>query len=245
MHTTSRVVICFFVGLIAGAAATVPGVLWFLRSETGSQVLRQYVAPPPKWPSVLSEATPTQVPGVLPTNTTNATTSPILVPKAFASAEYHTAINATIATFDQMQNTYTHLLPNLVRINNKSLTGDYSNFFDLIVEAKLDVSYEKDLTAQLAQNITALSAANQNTTDVVTRSSTQTLVSQGTALQTASSAFLETLSGVLSGSVPTQQQITDLNVQASAYATAATTFAATAKDLLIHFGLKPTGTTQQ
>lgn len=243
MHTTSRVVICFFVGLIAGAAATVPGVLWFLRSETGSQVLRQYVAPPPKWPSVLSESTPTQVPTVVP-NTTNATTSPILVPKAFASAEYHTAINATIATFDQMQNTYTRLLPNLVRINNKSLTGDYSNFFDLVVEAKLDVSYEKDLTAKLAQNITALSAANQTTTDVVTRSSTQTLVSQGTALQTASSAFLQTLSGVLSGSVPTQQQITDLNAQASAYATAATTFAGTAKDLLIHFGMKPAGATQ-
>lgn len=239
MHTTSRVIICFVVGLIAGAAATVPAVLWFLRSETGSQVLRQYVAPPPKWPSVLSEATPTQTPTV--STATAATTSTILVPKSFAGPEYYTAINATISTFDQMQNTYTHLLPNLVRINNKSLTGDYSNFFDLVVEAKLDVSYEKDLTAKLAQNITALSAANQTATDVVTRSSTQTLVSQGRALQAASEAFLQTLSGVLSGSVPSQQQITDLNAQATAYATAATTFAATAKDLLIHFGLKPVG----
>lgn len=238
MHTTFRVILCFLIGLIAGVAATVPAMLWFLRSETGSQVLRQYVAPPPQWPSVLSEATPTQTPTV---TDAAATTSTILVPKAFAGPEYYTAINATVATFDKMQNTYTHLLPNLVRINNKSLTGDYSNFFDLIVEAKLDVSYGKSLTTELAQNLTALSAANQSSTDAVTRSTTQTLVSQGTALQSASQAFLQTLEGVLSGSVPSQKQITDLNTQATAYATAATTFTATAKDLLIHFGLKPVG----
>ena len=138
---------------------------------------------------------------------------------------------------------YGQLLPLLLTINNKSLTHDYTNFFDLIAQSKLLIAQEKTLTIQFSQAISALASANQVTTDATTKSQTLTLVSQGGALASASQAFLSTMDQVLSGSVPSAEQIATLNTQAQGFGAAVTQFSTTAREIFVRFGQVSTTTT--
>ena len=237
MHTSQSLILWSIVSFFIGAAVTVPALFWFLRTDPGSQLLRAYIVPPPTWPTVVTDTTQAPLPATL-----TSTTTPVVVavPKTYATKSYSDAINSVVQNFNAVDDSYGRLVPLLLTINNKSLAHDYSNFFDLIVQAKALVSQTQSLTVTFSQSISSLSSANQQTSDATTKSQTFQLVSDGSALGSASQTFLTTVNDVLSGSVPSGQQIQTLNDQAKSLGDALTKFNTTAKSILSRFGVAST-----
>lgn len=232
MHMTiARILGAFLLGLLVGAAAGAVGLVLFLRTDAGAGVIAQYIATQPQWPSIApaQSASTTQAVQQFVSGAAN-----IPVPKAYASAEYTLALNATLRSTALIAASSTELAQVLLTINNKSLQHDYSGFFDLIVQAKAQVATQHERVAVLGQDLTALGAANQSTTDATTKSQTTELIAQGQALQAALQAYTDTLDQLLSGSVPTPAQIQSVQDQATALQSVALSFAAASKALEQH-----------
>lgn len=231
MHmATARTIGIFVLGLVVGVAVGAVGLVAFLRTDAGAGVIAQYVATQPQWPN----ASPVSQ---LPATTTAAVQqfisgqANIIVPKAYATAQYTVALNSSLRTVGAIAASSTQLSNLLITINNQSLAHDYNGFFDLIIQAKALVSVQKIRVAKLGQELTALSVANQQTSDPTTKADTLDLVSKGQSLQTQLSSYTASLEQLLSGSVPSASQIDDLKNQATDLESRATDFANSAKTI--------------
>lgn len=220
--SSTRIVGVFLLGLFVGAAAGSVGMIFFLRSDVGAGVIAQYISTQPQWPDIAPQQSASTTEAIQQFVSGRAN---IPVPKSYASATYTTALNATLRETALIAASSTELAQLLLTINNKSLQHDYTGFFDLIVQAKAQVGIQSSRVARLGQDITALNVANQNTSDPRTKSQTIDLVKQGQSLQTALQSYTDTLNQMLSGSVPTAEQVQSLKDQATTLEPLATNFA--------------------
>ena len=197
-----RNAIFLILGIVIGAAVSIPAFLWFLRTDAGNAVLRSYVVSTPAWPDV-------QVINLSPGDVQKlpSASSTIPVPKAYANAAYYAAINASMGSLADFTASYKKLVTLLTEINAKSLRGDFNGFFDLITSAKNEIASEKRFNDEFSQHLAELSAANQTSADAATKSLTLLLIPSGTALHAAIAANLDAINIILSGSVPTAAQL--------------------------------------
>lgn len=233
MHISLRYTVFFIVGALIGIALGAVGMVLFLRTDAGKVVIQQYVATQPQWPSIApgqSASTTELIQNFL----SGAMTVP--VPKAYATVAYAEALNAALRDVAVVAASSTELSNVLIQINNKSLARDFSGFFDLIVKAKLMVAAQQSAVQSFGQDLSKLAAANQLSTDAVTKARTQDLLTKGTAFQKALQTYLDSLNLLLSGSVPTASQISDIKTQSASLETLGVDFSLAAKTLEEHFG---------
>jgi len=243
-----RYVLLFIAGALLGAIAAVPGTFLFLRTDLGNQLLRTYVVPPPQWPNVdLSNTAPSSTvyaPVQPAPQQANGTSTVVVVnvPPADAGQQYSVAINQLVRSFQDIGTTYEQLVPVLTTLNRKSLAGDYTNFFNVVVQAKSLLAQDELNLAQFGQHLTELAAANNTTPDAVTKSLTQDLLAKGAAEQSAFGDYFTALDQLLSGPPPTASQLSDVYAKAAVAESATTAFGAATQALFSHFaGKAPAG----
>jgi hypothetical protein len=204
-HTLSLVI----VGALAGALLLLGAEFFLLRTSFVQGFLRSYFASI-QTAALPADTTNTEVPHV-PLLTTASTT--IAVPKAYANQAYFDALNSVVATYNNIIATAAQLAPVMLQINTQATSGNYAGIIDLAVKAKILLAQETSYTASFAQYLTALSVANQATQDAQTKSLTDTLLDLGQRSQSDLSVYFQLLNGLLSGSVPTQEQIQKTTTQ--------------------------------
>jgi len=229
-----RSTLLFLAGAIVGVLLGIPAFVLFLRTDAGASVVRSYVVNVPKWPDIAAQ-------GVTQADIdrlSSASSTEVQVPAVYATQEYHAALNASLQDIASIGSSYTRLVSLLGEINEKSLKGDFSGFFDLVVEAKTELLAQRQSNTDLLRDISDLASANQNTKDAVTKSQTAQLVTAGTALSTAVRANIEAIDAVLEGSVPTTAQIDAMNSTALEAKTALEAFFTALQPIKERFKLK-------
>ena len=238
MHSAVKTILLLLIGMLVGAALTVPALVLFLRTDPGGYLLRTYVMTLPQWPDVNTNdiSLPvSQTPATTTAQTTATTSTDIAVPKAYATAGYHTALNALAKDVKSFGASYVMLVPVLTTINANSLSHNYNGFFDLIVQAKGMVADEQNDVNNMTVDLNALSSANLDTTDAQTKTMTDSLIAAGGAYRDALVVYVASLNKLLSGSAPTEQQLIDINTQAGAVQSDAQVFDTQAQSLFAHF----------
>lgn len=219
MHSGLKTFFIFLIGIVVGVGASVLSVLFLFNSTAGQNLVQSYIVSQEKWPDInaqLSQSVP--VSGSTAGTSTPRTPEQILntpitiaAPKAYASQAYVTALTSTVSDLQALATSTNQLGPLLVSMNAKSLSGDFSGFFNLVVQAKVLVAQQKQIAASYAQHLTALTAANQQTPDAITKSMTLTLISAATPIQSDLVSYTGFLDQLLSGSVPSPDVVTGLN----------------------------------
>lgn len=229
MHSALRPIAWFVIGLIVGVAATIPAFLFYLRTESGNTIVRNYLASPPQWAGVdLSKA-------ALPLGTAVPDVS-LLVPKEDASREYANALTGAVGSINTIGSLYAELLPVFQEINTKAVSRNYGNFFALVLKAQGLLDKQKGQASVFAQNINKLSAANQSTTDTVTKSLTQDFITKGTAVHAALETYLASLELLISGPLPTEEQLSQVFAEGAAVDSASRAFNGAAQTLFAQLG---------
>jgi hypothetical protein len=226
-----RNILILLLGIVLGAMAAVPSMLFFLRSDAGLSVLRAYVAPQPEWPDVnVSSASNTS-------EVTKLASGAIVVgvPKIYAGAEYANAFNGVLREVATIATSSEKLVTLLTAINAKSLARDYNGLFDLVVEAKGFIAQQKASVGRFSQQLTALSAANQTTPDTQTKSLTQDFYNKGLAFQSSLEAYITALDGLLSGAIPTAAQMKDVETKVADTTQKGLAFSESMKQILARF----------
>lgn len=225
-------VLSLVLGVVLGIMAAVPGMIFFLRSDAGLTVLRNYVAPQPEWPEVNVPAS-TDATAQVAKFAEGAVT--IGVPRVYAGAEYSVALNGAVKEVALIATTSQRLVTLLTQINAKSLSRDYNGLFDLVADAKGLISQQEGSIVRFHQSLTALSAANQTTPDTQTKSLTQELYTKGLDFHASLQVYVAALDTILSGSVPTAQQIKDMDTAVANATQKGAAFSDTMKLLLQRF----------
>ncbi|MEK7109223.1 MAG: hypothetical protein AAB919_02195 [Patescibacteria group bacterium] len=237
MHTGWRTFLIFLIGLVAGLGASVLLVFYLFRSDAGQALVRSYMITEEKWPDVTA-LVEQSIGTTSPSAAMRALNVPIViaVPKAYATQEYGAALNGAVNDLQAIASSTNELGPLLVQLNNQSLGGDFTGFFDLVVKAKILVAGQQTTSARLSQHLTALAAANQQTSDAITKSLTQALLQSGQIVPPALNEYLATLDQVLSGSVPSAALIQDIGAKAKTFSGTLAAFGSDLQKLLSRFG---------
>jgi hypothetical protein len=239
VKATVITIICFLVGGGLGSAGTVV----FLRSDAGVELLRAYVVQPPDWPDVEK-----LVQEKLGTTTSlaelAAARTKIPVPKSYATDAYAVALNSTVSDLKSIGLASTELGPVLAQLNAKGLTRDYDGLFDLVVKAKTLVTQQQVLSNSFARNISALSAANQATADVQLKSLTQQMTTVAEVVSKDLADYLRNLDAMLSGNMPTNEQILTLGQSATKLSVDIEAFMDVFNEILIRLTTAPGVKTQ-
>ena len=219
MHSGLKTFFIFLIGVVVGIGASVLSVLYLFDSTAGRNLVQSYVVSQQKWPDINAQLAQS-VPVSASTTGTSTPRTPeqilntpvtIAAPKAYASQAYVAALTATVSDLQALATSTNQLGPLLVSMNTKSLSGDFSGFFNIVVEAKVLVAQQKQIASSYAQHLTALTAANQQTPDAITKSMTQTLIAAATPIQSDLVTYTGFLDQLLSGSVPSTGVVTGLN----------------------------------
>jgi|GEM_PF-6757034 len=219
MHSGLKTFFILLIGIVVGIGASVLSVLFLFNSAAGRSLVQSYVVSQEKWPDInaqLAQSVPSSG-GTTGTSTPRTpeqilnTPITIAAPKVYVSQAYVAALTAAVSDLQALATSTDKLGPLLVSMNTKSLSGDFSGFFNIVVQAKVLVAQQKQIAASYAQHLTALSAANQQTPDAITKSMTQTLITAATPIQSDLVTYTGFLDQLLSGSVPSPDVITGLS----------------------------------
>jgi hypothetical protein len=236
MNTTSHSGIgLFLLGMCAAFVVSGIGLFFLYATPWGNVFLRTYVIQQPEWPDVDAVEEGITFKGPTATPVSAGQEVKILVPKAYASEAYYAEINAVVRSFNAFGSSYTQLAPLLDAINQKSLANDYRGFFDLIFEAKTLIRAQEAALTAMAGHVASLGVANQSTPDAVTKSLTADFIAASNASNTTLVAYVRALDQLLSGSIPTAQQLLDLQEQGRAAKAAVDSFMAALQPLLDRF----------
>jgi hypothetical protein len=228
-----RSVLWFVAGLLIGVVAAVPALIFFLRSDAGAGIMAAYLTVSPPLPNVTVDQSSGTV--VVPQLVSGAAGIP--VPKASATPEYAAALNATVRDIVVIAASSTELSAVLTRINNQALTHTYDGLIDLVVDAKARIAAQGLRVSQFGADLTALSSASQKVPDAVTKTTTLDLVAKGQALQASLQTYTQSLDALLSGAMPTQQQVDGIKSQSATLEAHASDFVAVIQSLERHFGV--------
>lgn len=223
------------VGVIVGAIAALAGGYYVLASPVGESLIRNYFVPRPE---VAAPEQNTPAPSSVATSSpqTNASSTVVLVPKAYANEAYYVAINRVVDDINKLNAVNVSLAPVLDVLNTQSLSCDFRGFYDHMTTARDLVDQDQTLTAQFASDLSDFSTANAATTDATTKTYTADAVSAGQALQQRLQTYTSTLSQILIGDVPTSAQTTELTNEVTATHDASQLFSTKMQVLLEHFG---------
>lgn len=224
-----RVVSLLLVGIVLGAACALVGGYYVLASPAGDSLIRDYFVPRTNTSAIQAAAASS-------TAALEAASSTVLiVPKAYASEAYYVAINAVNNDVDQLDAVNISLAPVLAQLNSQALSCNFDGFYGVMTSAQNLVSKDGALATQFGTDLAAFSAANAETTDPTTKTDTDAAVAAGQQFQIQLESYSSGLAQILAGGVPTSAQVTGLYNQVTATHAASLQFSSAMQTLLEHF----------
>ena len=231
-----RTTMLVIVGVLLGAFLLL-GVEFLLLSSPAVQsfLFSYFVNTQTK--DISSATAPADVPQI--SAPTVASSSAVLIPKKYATQTYYDALNGQVAAYNNVVAVSAQLSPVMVQIKSQAASGQYAGILDLVVKAKNLLSQEGTYMVQFSQFTDSLAVANNMTPDPQTASLTDHLVQVSDLLQKDLTQYFHMLDSLLSGAVPTQQQLQDVNLQAQSVQQEVNNYKDALSPLLLHF--KDTG----
>lgn len=212
--------LALFAGVVIGVLFTL-GITWQWQG-----VFQQG----PQWPTVeLKEPKPQdigeripEVPGLQNIDIQKET---FATPKSSVSQAYHESFNALVKAADAIQTLNNEkLTPVLSQMNEKNTAGDYSGFFDLIVQAKELNQTQRGILNGFRSELDRLRIANQRTTDAAINTETARFIIAGTEFHEAFIRYATVIDTLLNGKPPDQKTLQELQASVDAINQASKTF---------------------
>lgn len=225
-----RLVLTALVAFVVGICAAVGGGILFASTAGGQEALRNYFTA-----KFLAQNSAATVTPDLFTGLPAATTTTVLVPKAYASQGYQQGLSVTIGAYNAIAADTAQLSAILLDISNRSAAGDFRVVVDQVVAAKALLAHAKASTGTFGQGLSSLGAANQMTADAITKATTLTLLTQGATLQTNFDGMWALLDDVLSSASPSNDRIAEITEKRKAIESASGAFKSTADQLIARF----------
>ena len=193
----------------------------------------------PSWPSVTVGSSPLQASSTGATASgTGAATTSIVVSKSISNASYQQNLSAAVTYSNNLAVTNASLVAELQDINNKSVAKDYAGLFDVVYQAKTLVANEQVESTQLAAALSGLDAANQSTTDANISALTSDFITTGDSMNAALTTYMAAVNVLLSGSVPTVDQLSAFSAAAASLSSASENFNTSATNLFSAIAIK-------
>lgn len=141
------------------------------------------------------------------------TTTKILPPSGLVTEEYSILINRIVNTLNQAaKNNNDEIVPLMKKLEEKGKSGDWNGIFDLASDIKQKIGENKKLVASAQADIASLRAVNdQATTDDSLRTQTGTALTAADSFANAFNRYFDRLGEFLTGTIPTQDLINNLN----------------------------------
>ncbi|MDE2071304.1 MAG: hypothetical protein KGI70_01050 [Patescibacteria group bacterium] len=203
------------------------GVLyWAGTTPQGQRMLRDFLVAHYQAP---------QAPASIP-QATSSQQAYFPIPKEDATEDYYLAFNNVLRDTYQLNDVNTQLGPVLDQLNQLTLSCRYTDFYDLITEARQLANRNSTLAAQFNLHISALGEANVKTSDALIKSTTNSTVTAGQALGGALTTYAAAIQDLLYGDTPTSAQLSDIQNKVAALEGASQNFADALKPLLQRIG---------
>lgn len=160
----------------------------------------------------------------------------ILTPKKFVSKSYNDALNQFINSAQKVQNVNAELVSILQIINLKSADGNFSGFFDLIVQAKTSFKDLQGALVSFRSELDRLRLANDIITDTEIQKTTKAFLDEAEKLYENFQVYMRVLNMLLNGEPPNAKTLQDLTNAIDVLQKSAGRFSASLKTLLTQVG---------
>lgn len=198
-----RGVLWLIPGILLGALLILVAEYFAMQHPTFQNWLRNYFVSLSV--TQFGDVTPQVTPPSLQSLQTASTT--IAVPRAYATADYYTALNNLYFDYMNMITVGSQIGPLFLKLNSETAGGNYGGVIDLAIQIKTLIAQEKQITNDFGQHLVALSVANQESKDAVTKSLTQDLISAGNAFRAGLPPYFEALDGIFSSPTPSSDEV--------------------------------------
>lgn len=141
--------------------------------------------------------------------------SNIVLPKSIVGEEYYNLINKIVDDLRTVGNSnVSTLVPLLDSIKQKSISRDFNGLFDLVTQAKNEVTNDVAMLEETRNDIANLKKINDTSTkDAAIRSQTDTLLASSDVFVREFLSYFDLVNQTLSGSFPTQSLLDKLTAQ--------------------------------
>ena len=149
----------------------------------------------------------------------------IILPKSIVGEEYYTLINKVVDDLRTVgNNNVSTLVPLLDSIKQKSTARDFSGFFDLVTQAKNEITKNTTLLGTTRGDIANLKKINDSTVkDADVRDKTNVLLASSDVFVQEFLSYFALVNETLSGSFPTQSLLDRLTAQVTTLGNAGAT----------------------
>lgn len=141
------------------------------------------------------------------------TETDILLPRELVTEEYYTLLNDIINGINSVAVTNNEtLVPLMNAVQEKGMQGDYADLFNTILRVRGEIDMIGNALVSVQENINELERVNnKDVSNQVVHDATATFVNSGYALMGAYIDYLQTLTAMFSGQVPSQELVSQLN----------------------------------
>jgi len=172
--------------------------------------------------------------------------SNILLPKKIVGEDYYLLINKIVDDLRVVgNNNVSTLIPLLDSIKQKSAARDFNGFFDLVTQAKNEITKNIALLETTRGDIANLKKINDSTVkDADVRNQTNVLLASSDAFVQEFLTYFALVNETLSGSFPTQSLLDKLTAQVTTLGNAGTSVQSELNTLLTIIKQKNDATTR-
>lgn len=204
----SKNVLLIIIGILVGALIMGAGVSVFFKNAVPTPSLEELN----KTVSTIQNEMPDPIAIDTLIKTTKETTK-ILPPSGLVTEEYSVLINRILNTLNQAAiNNNNEIVPLMKKLEEKGKSGDWNGIFDLASDIKQKIGENKKLVASAQADIASLRTINDQTTiDDSLRTQTGTALTAANSLANAFNRYFDRLGEFLTGTIPTQDLINNLN----------------------------------
>lgn len=197
---TRKIVLVSIIAVLVGAL--VGALAMFLSFRTTLENAVFFNPPEPGATQKLSYPNPTSDQNAF----VASTTTNIVLPKGLVGQDYFLLMQKIANELQQVGvSNISTLVPLMNTIKQKSISGDFNGFFDLITQAKNEIRRNTIILTSTRQHIAALRTLSEGTVkDDDVRKQTGVLLDASDVFVTEFNGYFTTLNETLSGSIPTQ-----------------------------------------
>ncbi len=202
--TRGRMILILFAGMMIGLLISAGAVFFFFKDAIFFMTPSMVTAGSLSYPNPSNQKVPDLN---LKEN--------ILLPKKLVGEDYYLLINKIADELKQVgTNNVSTLVPLMEAIKQKSIARDFSGFFDLITQAKIEIKKNNESLAMTRTDIATLRKINDETIkDTDIHKQTTVLLDASDVFVQAFTNYFAILNETLSGSVPTQSLLNKLSSQ--------------------------------
>jgi hypothetical protein len=211
----------FLLGTVVGATLLGVGGYAAYRMRLLESFIQEVAYTKEDWPDA---GLPAQATAENPTQLVVDQTS-IPVPKEFASAEYQAALTSVYTTLGELSIANNRLTTSLVEMNDRSVSGNFDGFFDIVFRAKNEALIQREVARKLEVALSDLESRRADVEYAPLNDATVLVVEKGREMIRVLNGFASAVDVMLSGSVPSASDIAVLYQTAGELRAASEVFA--------------------